>query len=142
MNMKESETIDDYAARLTGVVDKIRTFGDKFEEAYLVKKILRSVPPKFLHIASAIEQFFDLKMMTMDEVIGRLKAYEERIGGNKENVEHVLLIQGEWKAKERSDNGGHSRRRGRRGRWRGRGHGRGNDSFHQEKKADKSKVRC
>ena len=28
------------------------------------------------------------------------------------------------------------------GRWRGRGHGRGNDSFHQEKKADKSKVRC
>ena len=43
MNMKESETIDDYAARLTGVVNKVRTFGDKFEEAYLVKKFLRSV---------------------------------------------------------------------------------------------------
>ena len=108
MNMKESETIDDYAARLTEVVNKIRTFGDKFEEAYLVKKFLRSVPPKFLHIASAIEKFVDLKVMTMEEVIGRLKSYEERIGGNKENDEHVLLTQGEWKEKKRSDNGGHS----------------------------------
>ncbi|XP_022925331.1 uncharacterized protein LOC111432621 [Cucurbita moschata] len=140
MNMKESETIDDCVARLTEVINKIRTFGDKFEEANLVKKFLHSVPPKFLHIASAIEQFADLKVMTMEEVIGRLKAYEERIGGNKENVEHVLLTQGEWKAKERSDNGGHSRGRGCSGRWRGRGHGRGNDSFHQEKKADKSKI--
>ena len=31
MNMKESETIDDYAARLTEVVNKIRTFGDKLK---------------------------------------------------------------------------------------------------------------
>ncbi|XP_023520946.1 uncharacterized protein LOC111784490 [Cucurbita pepo subsp. pepo] len=137
MKMKESETIDDYAARLIEVVNKIRTFGDKFEEAYLVKKFIRSVPSKFLHIVSAIEKFADLKVMTMEEVIG-----EERIGGNKENAEHVLLTQGEWKEKKRSDNGGHSRGRGRSGRWRGRGHGRGNDSFHQEKKADKSKVRC
>ena len=80
------------------------------------------MPSKFLHIALAIEQFADLKVMTMEEVISRLKAYEERIGGNKENVEHVLLTQIEWKAKEskgkgesstfekkRSDNGGHSR---------------------------------
>ena len=94
-----------------------------------MKKFLRSVPPKFLHIASAIEQFADLKVMTMEEVIGRLKAYEERIGGNKENAEHVLFTKGEWKAKEskgkgesstfekkRSDNGGHSRGRGRSGR--------------------------
>ena len=123
MNMKESETIDDYAARLIEVVNKIRTFGDKFEEAYLVKNFLRSVPSKFLHITSAIEQFADLKVMIMEEVISRLKAYEERIGGNKKNAEHVLLTQGEWKAKERSDNGGHSRGRGHSGRWRGRGHG-------------------
>ena len=107
-----------------------------------MKKFLRLVPPKFLHIASSIEQFADLKVITMEEVIGRLKAYEKRIGGNKENAEHVLLTQEEWKAKERSDNGGHSGGRGRSGRWRGRGHGRGNDSFHHEKKADKSKVRC
>ncbi|XP_022930203.1 uncharacterized protein LOC111436721 [Cucurbita moschata] len=155
MNMKESETTDDYAARLTGVVNKIRTFGDKFEEAYLVKKFLRSVPSKFLHITSTIEQFADLKVITMEEVIGRLKAYEERIGGNKKNAEIVLLTQGEWKAKEskgkgesstfekkRSDNGVHSRGRGRSDRWRGRGHGRGNDSLYQEKKGDKSKVKC
>ncbi|XP_023550513.1 uncharacterized protein LOC111808631 [Cucurbita pepo subsp. pepo] len=142
MNMKESEAIDDYVARLTEVVNKIRTFGDKFEEAYLVKKFHHLVRPKFLHIASAIEQFADLKVMTMEEVIDRLKAYKERIGGNKENAEHVFLTQGEWKEKNSCDNGGHSRGRGHSGRWRGRGHGCGNDSFNQEKKADKSKVRC
>ena len=48
-----------------------------------MKKFLRSVPSKFLHIASAIEQFVNLNVMTMEEVIGRLKAYEDRIGATK-----------------------------------------------------------
>ncbi len=43
--------------------------------------------------------------MTMEDVIGRLKAYEERVGGNEEeNAEQVLLTQGEWKEKKKSGN--------------------------------------
>lgn len=49
--MKESESIDDFAARLTTIVNKVRALGEKFEENYAVKKFLRAIPNKFLQIA-------------------------------------------------------------------------------------------
>lgn len=39
---------------------------------------------KFLQIASAIEQFGDLEKMSVEEVVGSLKAHEERIRGQNE----------------------------------------------------------
>ena len=43
----------------------------------MVKKILRVVPSKFLQLASTLDQFGDSDKMTVEEVIGRLKAHEE-----------------------------------------------------------------
>jgi hypothetical protein len=60
------------------ITNEISLLGEKFEEANAVRKFLRAVPSKFLEIAS-IEQFRDLKTMTMEEVNGRLKAHEERL---------------------------------------------------------------
>lgn len=59
LHMKESEMIDDFAARLTTVVNKIRALGKKFEKTCTVKKFLRVVDNKFLQIASTIKQFGD-----------------------------------------------------------------------------------
>ena len=75
----------------------IRTLGETFEEAYVVKKLLRSVPPKFLQITSAIEQFGKLDEMTIEETIGSLKAHEERVRGQTENTGgQLLLTEEEW----------------------------------------------
>ena len=79
LRMKESESVDNFASRLTTIVNQIQALGEEFEEAYAVKKFLRAVPNKSLQIASTIEQFGDLKTMTMEEVIGRLKAHEKRL---------------------------------------------------------------
>lgn len=57
LKMKDSEQIDDFCMRLNGMVTKIRALGEKIEEEYVVRKLLRAVPTKFLQIASAIEQF-------------------------------------------------------------------------------------
>ncbi|GJU61826.1 ribonuclease H-like domain, reverse transcriptase, RNA-dependent DNA polymerase [Tanacetum coccineum] len=43
---------------------------NKIEETYVVKKLLRAVPSKFLQIASIIEQFGDLDHMSVKEVNG------------------------------------------------------------------------
>lgn len=59
----------------------IRALGEKIEEAYMVKKMLRVVPSNFLQIASAIEQFGKLEEMSIEEVMGSLKAHEERLRG-------------------------------------------------------------
>ena len=129
--MKESESVDNFASRLTTIVNQIRALVEEFEEVYAVKKFLRAVPNKFLQIASTIEQFCDLKTMTMEEVIGRLKAHEERLRGSGDiDEEHLLLTRAEWKARY----GAESLSRGR-GHGGGRGRGRG-------RAWDKSEVKC
>lgn len=131
LRMKETESVDDFVVRLTTIVNKIRTLGEKIKETYVVKKFLRAVPRKFLQIASTIEQFGDLKTMTVEEVIGRLKAHKERLGGFGEaEEEHILFTRAEWKAKDKAE---HSSRGQGCGCGCGRGRGEG---------WDKTKVRC
>ncbi|XP_074361014.1 uncharacterized protein LOC141701222 [Apium graveolens] len=50
------------------------------------------VPDKFLQITSNIEQFGEVKGMTVEEVVGRLKAHEERMKGRSESVDGQLLL--------------------------------------------------
>ncbi|KAL6634298.1 hypothetical protein ACP70R_026969 [Stipagrostis hirtigluma subsp. patula] len=101
LRMKEGDSIDDFAMKLTSLVSKIRALGEKVEETYVVKKLLRVVPKKFLQVVSTIEQFGDFKTMTVEEVIGRLKAYEERICTYADaKGEHLLLTRAEWRDKE------------------------------------------
>nr|GFA44103.1 putative zinc finger, CCHC-type [Tanacetum cinerariifolium] len=90
--MKEGESIDDFASKLSGLALKARSLGYEHEEEDLVKRILDSMPNSFLHIVASIEQCFDLDSMLFDEAVGRLKAYEERIKG----AEKMEDTQGGW----------------------------------------------
>ncbi|KAL8090104.1 hypothetical protein AgCh_039540 [Apium graveolens] len=51
--MKESE-LDDFWSKLNGIVTNVRALGEEMKDAYVVKKLLRVVPSKFLQIASTI----------------------------------------------------------------------------------------
>ncbi|XP_074377724.1 uncharacterized protein LOC141719250 [Apium graveolens] len=84
---------------------KVQTLKGEFEslvikdtdQASVVRKLLRAVPEKFLQIASNIEQFGDMKVLTIGEVVGRLKAHEERTKGKSENTGgQLLLTHEEW----------------------------------------------
>lgn len=44
--MKETEQLDEFYMKLNGLVTNIRALGEKMEEAYVVKKLLRAVPLK------------------------------------------------------------------------------------------------
>ncbi|GKD68270.1 hypothetical protein Tco_1322360 [Tanacetum coccineum] len=59
LHMKEDETIDTFTAKLTTLVHDPRD--------------------RYLQIVASIEQYSDLSEMTLEEAIGRLKTYEERI---------------------------------------------------------------
>ncbi|KAI3788194.1 hypothetical protein L2E82_00924 [Cichorium intybus] len=165
LSMKESEGVDEFAVKVSNIVSTMRTLGDNVDESYVVKKLLRAVPTKFLQIASTLEQFGDLDKMTVEEVIGRLKAHEERMKGHGDNDERrLLLTHQEWSernkkkiegdSKSKSNRGGFGGSRGR-GRGRGRGTtsnrgGRGGRGSGQQKNGnhgssgsrDKSQVQC
>lgn len=55
LRIHEVETVDDFTTKLTTMVNKIRALGNKVDEAYIVKKLLRVVPSKFVQIASTID---------------------------------------------------------------------------------------
>ncbi|XP_074327223.1 uncharacterized protein LOC141665139 [Apium graveolens] len=105
LKMKDTEHIDDFCMRLNGLVANIRSLGEVIGETYVVKKLLRAVPTGFLQIASAIEQFENLDNMSVEEVMGSLKAHEERVQGRSETSEgqQLLMIEEEWKSRENKD---------------------------------------
>ncbi|WP_203255426.1 retrotransposon gag domain-containing protein, partial [Klebsiella pneumoniae] len=60
LKMRSTESIDDYAIKVGALVSKIRELGDMMEDSVVVKRMLRSLPSRFLQIVSSIEQFVDL----------------------------------------------------------------------------------
>ncbi|XP_076944573.1 uncharacterized protein LOC143615290 [Bidens hawaiensis] len=79
LKMNETGTIDEYAATLSSYSSKAATLGEIFSEEKIVKKFLTSLSRRFIHIVASLEQVLDLKTVGFDDVVGRLKAYEERI---------------------------------------------------------------
>lgn len=77
--MKETESIDEFAGKLSGMQSKYKSLGSTLEDEVLVRKFLNSMPDKYLPIVASIEQYSDIESMPFEEVVGRLKAYEERV---------------------------------------------------------------
>jgi hypothetical protein len=62
-----------------GMLVKYSNLGGTLEDAAMVKKLLDTVPERFITVMAGIEQFCDLKSLAFDEVVGHLKAYEEQV---------------------------------------------------------------
>ncbi|XP_073360547.1 uncharacterized protein [Aegilops tauschii subsp. strangulata] len=92
IKMGDAESVDDFAARFTTLVGRIRELGDAMEEKYVVKKLLRAVSNKFIHVASSIALFGDTNKMAMEEAIGSLKAHEELCPEKKKDNEEKALL--------------------------------------------------
>ncbi|XP_076926190.1 uncharacterized protein LOC143589253 [Bidens hawaiensis] len=89
LKMKETGTIDEYAATLSSYSSKAATLGEIFSEEKMVKKFLTSLSRRFIHIVASLEQVLDLKTVGFDDVVGRLKAYEERIKEDNLQTESI-----------------------------------------------------
>nr|GEY05537.1 zinc finger, CCHC-type [Tanacetum cinerariifolium]GEY05546.1 zinc finger, CCHC-type [Tanacetum cinerariifolium] len=79
LHMKEDEKIDTFTTKLTTLVNKTASLGHTMKDEELVRKLLNAVPDRYLQIVASIEQYSDLDETTLEEAIGRLKTYEERI---------------------------------------------------------------
>ena len=140
LKMKEAYTIDTFVGKLSEISSKSASLGEIIEEPKLVKKFLKSLPrKKYIHIVASLEQVLDLNTTSFENIVGRLKAYEERIC--EEEEEHLddpakLMYTNSDSQQEYSHGGG--RGQGGRGRsgWRGRGRGRFG-GFYQQRDAYK-----
>ncbi|XP_074356671.1 uncharacterized protein LOC141696427 [Apium graveolens] len=126
--MKESDQLDNFWLKLNEIVINIRALREEMKEAYVVKKLLRAVPSKFLQIASTIEQFGNLDTMMVEETVGSLKAHEERMRGQSDgSTGQLLLTEEEWEEWLKRTKGGNNE---------------GSSNYKGRGVRDKSKVRC
>ncbi|GKF24010.1 hypothetical protein Tco_0076332 [Tanacetum coccineum] len=84
LHIKEDETIDTFTGKLTTLVNKAASLGHTIKDETIVRKLLNVVPDRYLQIVASIEQYSDLDEMSVDEAIGRLKTFEERLKSKKE----------------------------------------------------------
>nr|GEZ78671.1 zinc finger, CCHC-type [Tanacetum cinerariifolium] len=95
LHMKEDETIDTFTTKLTTLVNKAASLGHTMKDEELVRNLLNAVPDRYLQIVASIEQYSDLDEMTLEEAIGRLETYKERIkykkGKQVDNQEKLMF---------------------------------------------------
>ncbi|PWA65463.1 zinc finger, CCHC-type [Artemisia annua] len=77
LKMGANEPLDVYAGKISEIASQASNLGHTLDEKRQVRKLLGSVPAKFIQIVAAIEQFADLNKMSFQEAVGRLKAFEE-----------------------------------------------------------------
>jgi len=127
MKMKEAEKIDDFARRLSELSTKSAPLGVNIEVPKLVKKFLNSLPrKKYIDFIASLEQALDLKNTTFEDIIGRMKVYEERVCDPKEETnedQNKLMYTSSDSNSGNRDYQGDFRHRGRggKGNYRGRG---------------------
>ena len=102
--MGDDESVDVFASRVATLVNRIRALGENLTEASVVRRFLRAAPPRYLQIVTAIEQCVDLATLSIDDLVGRYKAHDERMRyslGDGRNDELVMLTKAQWDALEK-----------------------------------------
>ena len=104
---------------------------------------------KFIHIVASLEKVLDLSTISFEDIVGRLKAYEQRVTEEEETSDssEKLMYANSDSSNEGYGTNNHCRGRGGRSNWRGRGRVRGTflqqrEAYRQGRGGDLSHITC
>jgi hypothetical protein len=72
----DGELLDDFALRLAKMVNELEILDDPEEPRKVSAKYLRAVPKRFVPVYVSIDSVLDIANMSIEEIIGRLRAVE------------------------------------------------------------------
>jgi hypothetical protein len=109
LKMEKSETVDHFAARFVTLINGIRGYGKKLDEVKNARRFLHATPAHYMQIVTSIEQCLDLNTLTVEDLVGRFKAHDERIRlsfGDPEQSDHLMLTKQQWMTLSKEVQGG------------------------------------
>ncbi|WVZ50199.1 hypothetical protein U9M48_001476 [Paspalum notatum var. saurae] len=106
ITFKDGEAVDEFAMRIQALAANIRTLGESLEDVRVVKKMLRVVPARYNQIAASIETLLDLNTISVEELVGRLRAFEDQVDGGdggetQDRSGRLMMAEEDWLAKWR-----------------------------------------
>ncbi|GJV51735.1 hypothetical protein Tco_1447476 [Tanacetum coccineum] len=82
----EEESIDNAFAKFNTIITSLKALDESFSSKNCVRKFLRALHPKWHAKVTAIKESKNLTTLSLDELIGNLKVYEEVIKKDSETV--------------------------------------------------------
>lgn len=82
--MKMKEIVNEYFSRTFTIANKMKVNAEDKGNTTIVKKILRSMTPKFDYVVCSIEESKDLDTLTIDELQSSLIVHEQRMSSHVE----------------------------------------------------------
>jgi hypothetical protein len=79
LKMQEAENVSDYCVRVNYEVNNMATLGEIVNKEVLIKKVLRSLKPRWNHVSIISEEIKDLSTLQFDHLIGSIISHEERL---------------------------------------------------------------
>ncbi|KAL5727667.1 hypothetical protein ACHQM5_000836 [Ranunculus cassubicifolius] len=145
--MKEMELLKDYFTRVMEVINQMKTYGETISSQRIVEKILISLPEKYDPVVAVIEQTKDLATLGIEELMGSIKAFKQRLNLRSEkSVESAFQSKLNVGSRNQEKNSSEESFRGRRNtRGRGgyaRGRGRGRSNFTRQSNEESTQQRC
>jgi hypothetical protein len=71
--------LEAFGIHINTLANSVRVLGDIVEEVTVVEKCLQVVPSKYSQIAISIETMLDTSLLTVEELIGRMRPAEDRL---------------------------------------------------------------
>ena len=82
--MMDREMLKDYFSRIMEVVNQMKTYGESIPNQRIDEKILISLSEKYNPIVAVIENMNDLTTLSVEELMGSIKSFEERLNRQSE----------------------------------------------------------
>jgi len=106
---KDGEHVDEFGLRITNLGATLRSLGDTCDEEKIVRKFLSVVPGRLMQIAFSMETLMDPATLTVEEVVGHLRAIDERLAAeNNDSNGQLLLTEEQWEKRKQGRGGGSS----------------------------------
>ena len=91
VRMDESESFDEFYAKLRDIVNSRFALGDKLDDVEVVGKVLRSLNSKFHTKVVAIEEAHNIETIRLDELVGNLQTFESNLPSPQKKMKGIAF---------------------------------------------------